>query len=590
MKKLILTLIIALAAIGANAQIEVMKGTFRQIGIDAIAAGETLGSQNMTDMLTKDWPGDTDGNGPAALLRVKFTNLPDADVDKIRMALSGGKAVVETKTVMVDGKPERWFFTDPGRNLDLTFSHAGSLGTCVFSGATLEARKSYEITINNRALINVNFVTRPEGAKLYIDGEFAGNTPKQQELTMGQHNIGLINGNIQENFTVMIDPATTLIERDLRPKRDVKIRSQINGADIYINGTRYGKTPLTTTLAYDTYQIRIADEDGRENTKAVIVDETTTDINIEIFRTKTINFTPMYANAQASGVQLQITASDGSSAVGSNFNDYITVPRESATLPYGKYHLTAKYNIPDGRGLTSTKDFDLDVNDNTNSNQTIDLPTKRQSHNPFRIEYSHRSTGLSVRYVQKWFSYSNGSKHYKMNLGGIEGSMNGVQVGIPIQPYFGSGFGLGTGLYFEYYKTNVDYAKVDDSSTTHLENNSLEDMELYMPIHLQFRLPAARETSFFLSAGVGLTYGVALKAQSEDDGWENVKFGENGMPKAFNCAIEIGAGFRYRRLLIDLTYSIGMTKNELAPAINGISESRIDAKMNKLAAGIGLLF
>lgn len=62
------------------------------------------------------------------------------------------------------------------------------------------------------------------------------------------------------------------------------------------------------------------------------------------------------------------------------------------------------------------------------------------------------------------------------------------------------------------------------------------------------------------------------------------------MPKAFNCAIEIGAGFRYRRLLIDLTYSIGMTKNELAPAINGISESRIDAKMNKLAAGIGLLF
>ncbi len=266
------------------------------------------------------------------------------------------------------------------------------------------------------------------------------------------------------------------------------------------------------------------------------------------------------------------------------------MPRESATLPYGKYHLTAKYNIPDGRGLTSTKEFDLDVNDNTNSNQTFVLPTKRQSHNPFRIEYSHRSTGLSVRYVQKWFSYSNGSKHYKMNLGGIEGSMSGVQVGIPIQPYFGSGFGLGTGLYFEYYKTNVDYAKVDDSSTTHLENNSLEDMELYMPIHLQFRLPAARETSFFLSAGVGLTYGVALKAQSEDDGWENVKFGENGMPKAFNCAIEIGAGFRYRRLLIDLTYSIGMTKNELAPAINGISESRIDAKMNKLAAGIGLLF
>lgn len=587
MKRYLLLLLIAVTALGASAQIEVLKGSFKQIGLDDVAAGQDLGKQNVTNLLTRDWPLDFDGNQPAALLRVKFLNLPDKEISGIKLRLSGGKNVVETKEMNVEGKPELWFFTDPGRNLDLTFSHSGALGMCALSGVTLESKKSYEVTISNKALVTVNFVTTPEGAKLYVDGEYRGNTPVKLELTMGQHNIGLINGKTQDNFTQMIDQGTTLVKRDLRPTREVTIKSQVKGADVLINGTRYGRTPLTVTLPYDTYQVTVDNGDGLSNTVAAIVDDMSGDIEVELFRTKTMSFIPRYANSQVSGVKLQITDSEGKSAVGTNFRDYISVPEESVTLPYGRYHVVATYNIPDGRGMTTTWEDNVTVNESTDPKRVFDLKTVRRGYNPFRIDYRHRTVGLSVRYVQKWYSYTYNAVHYKMNLGGNDRTMNGVQVGLPIQPYFGSGIGLGTGLYFEYYKTEVDYQKTAGEART---NNHLEDMQLYMPVHLQFRLPAAGETSFFISAGIGLTYGIKLKAQTEDDGWADLKYGEDGMPKAFNYAFEFGCGFRYRRLLIDFTYSMGLTKNQLVPAIDNVPAEKVDAKMNKLAAGIGLLF
>jgi predicted small secreted protein len=56
---------------------------------------------------------------------------------------------------------------------------------------------------------------------------------------------------------------------------NVKITSQPDKAEVYINGVRKGETPVTIPLAYGEYDLRIVKEGYKEkNTKLVVKTDT----------------------------------------------------------------------------------------------------------------------------------------------------------------------------------------------------------------------------------------------------------------------------------------------------------------------------
>ncbi len=65
-------------------------------------------------------------------------------------------------------------------------------------------------------------------------------------------------------------------------KANVKINSEPSGAEVYINGELKGKTPLTLTLAYGTYQLELKKSGHKDIKKELTVNGKTRDINIEL--------------------------------------------------------------------------------------------------------------------------------------------------------------------------------------------------------------------------------------------------------------------------------------------------------------------
>lgn len=150
--------------------------------------------------------------------------------------------------------------------------------------------------------------------------------------------------------------------------------------------------------------------------------------------------------------------------------------------------------------------------------------------------------------------------------------MQGFQIGVPIQPYFGYGLGLNTGLYFEGYFCN-EY------------DMDLTELCLYMPIDLMIRIPFGEEFSVFLNGGIGIDWsiGMTLKEDGYDD--YEIDYDLEGAPRHFNFSAEVGGGIQYKALQLSAQYQMGLTDNPLMTAYEDVS-----VKMRKLAIQLSFMF
>lgn len=223
----------------------------------------------------------------------------------------------------------------------------------------------------------------------------------------------------------------------------------------------------------------------------------------------------------------------------------------------------------------------------TNSSSSSNSPTSSYStgsysysssysyrrHHKFNEAKDNYCVGLSAGYVQKQWTYSFGDSKEKVNIFGEDKCTNGIQSGIRIDPQFGYGFGINTGLFYEYY-----WDKSQDMYEDGIEYYyKSEEHSLYLPVHLKYSLNFSKWFQLSLYGGVGLDCGLSGKIYLRCDGEtldSQSLYDDQLDMKRFNASLEYGAAIRIHRFQLNFTMSKGFVD------MSGNDEYKV--KQNKL--------
>lgn len=180
---------------------------------------------------------------------------------------------------------------------------------------------------------------------------------------------------------------------------------------------------------------------------------------------------------------------------------------------------------------------------------------------------------LSAGYIQKQWTYDFGGVKEKYDVFGEDKYTNGIQFGIRTDPQFGYGFGINTGLFYEYF-----FDKSEELYEDGLEYYyKSEEHSLYLPVHLKYSLNFSKWFQLAFYGGVGLDYGLSGKIYLRSDGetldTQNLYDDELDM-KRFNASLEYGAAIRIDRIQLNFTTSQGLID------MSGNDEYKV--KQNKL--------
>lgn len=177
---------------------------------------------------------------------------------------------------------------------------------------------------------------------------------------------------------------------------------------------------------------------------------------------------------------------------------------------------------------------------------------------------------MSFGYVQKQWVYkgTKGSeyegiteKHGVFADDGEEEYVNGIQVGLRYEPQWKYGFGLNTGLYYEYYwYTSGSY--YDDYGAYY---SDWQEHSLYAPLHLEFRANISDKFQIFAYGGVGFDLGLYSAIDYIDDEYGDLidtyddiyDDPENEIGR-FNASLEYGGGLRIGSLQFQFQASNGL--------------------------------
>lgn len=562
MKKILSIILGAiLFAPSMNADLKYVANSFHSTNSADIQQSATdLGKQNMTASLTT-FEDSHDGTEKRGLIRISFKNLSNEDIrDKVTVSVTPGHAgrpsyVPNPK----DGHLECWVQVDPDTKLtlDVTVEDAGSVR---IPNLKVESEEMYALTVESDETVAVTFNSTVEGTTIWFDGTILGgsagktSTVRKDNATLGKHIIKAQSpsGNVIEK-EIEVSKANTSFPLDLRRMWKVQFRSNENNVSLYEDGKLVATLPadLDVPEGPHAYVVRKPGYPDRSHNINVFRNGFQ---HLDIVKTKTIDFYSLQNNSDFSGASVYIG------------NELIGTTPVSHELAYGKYDVKMSYYGREKKGS-------LTVDDKTPTTYRLTLPNAGHSRfNPFGIDYHKRTGGFSMAWVQKWYSWSLDGSSESGNYFGADSHMQGFQIGIPVQPYFGYGLGLNTGLYFEGYFCSE-------------EGMDLTELCLYMPIDLMIRIPLGEEFSVFLNGGIGIDWSMGMTLK--EDGYEDydIDYGEAGAPRHFNFSAEVGGGLQYKALQLSAQYQMGLTDNPLMTTMDEVS-----VKMRKLAIQLSFMF
>ncbi|WP_052291833.1 PEGA domain-containing protein [Thermococcus gammatolerans] len=153
---------------------------------------------------------------------------------------------------------------------------------------TLSAGEAKNISVTlNLAYGYLSIESSPSKAEVYVDDNYIGKTPiDQYKLSTGVHEVKVEKSNYN-SLTKMVtlnSSEKTKLNVILTPlPAHLMVNSNPSGAVVYINGTYKGKTPLTSELEPNTYNLRVSKEGYANYTTTVIINpgENKT-INVEL--------------------------------------------------------------------------------------------------------------------------------------------------------------------------------------------------------------------------------------------------------------------------------------------------------------------
>lgn len=170
---------------------------------------------------------------------------------------------------------------------------------------------------------------------------------------------------------------------------------------------------------------------------------------------------------------------------------------------------------------------------------------------PFNTLDEIHPVGISVGYVQKYWSFESESGSSTFGYWDDSENIKGVQAGLRIEPQFKYGFALDTGLYYEFYYSESKPQVSDDIRF----RPSFEEHSLYLPVHLEYRLNFSDNFQIFIYGGVGLDYSLSdkIKSNSEDIYYEDEEAYDRAIWRKFNASYEAGAGIAVSRVQLNFT-------------------------------------
>ena len=103
----------------------------------------------------------------------------------------------------------------------------------------------------------VTIKTDQSGDKIYVDGNYVGTTPLTTNLGYGKHEIKALRGTQSATKTVEVKTTTVRDEFVLAFGKMVKITSDRNGDDIYVDGNKIGTTPMDIDFSLGKHEVEV---------------------------------------------------------------------------------------------------------------------------------------------------------------------------------------------------------------------------------------------------------------------------------------------------------------------------------------------
>lgn len=528
---------------------------------------------------TKNWPSDEQGEKASAVIRVKIEDMPIAEAEALSFDVKGSSnvSVSETRKNYLQSHNTIDVFVTPAKNFRLTVHHQAYGDTSFPITQELKEKGVYNLTLRNSRTVSVRFTSNPAGATIMLDGKnLTGKTPfVQQGVTYGKHQIKvLLNGIVKEEVEREISDKEAVCDFDIRDKKTIQFESDPNGAELYISESNIVKeratTPCELSLRYGSYQI-IAQKNGIADTTSITVgDATPSKMVLQIVKKKQVE---MFASYQGKRVDafLDLDSRDANYTLDSEIRRH-SAPSFRLRLPYGTYNATMSY----GGNYKKRK---IKVSGNSASQYEFPIKAKNDFVWPWQREYEAVPFGVTFGYVQKQMVTKGNGEKLKENGVWDDGEdkwLHGMQFGIRIQPCLSFGLGFSTGLFYELYISSNDEYDYD----------GFQEHNIYVPVHVLFRIPFSKKVALQLSGGLGFNYAVygAYTGENLEDYTDF--YGEDYFANRFNIAAEASLGLRFGPVQLNATYSKGINDHGSYHFV----DSDYKTTINKLSIGISYVF
>lgn len=198
---------------------------------------------------------------------------------------------------------------------------------------------------------------------------------------------------------------------------------------------------------------------------------------------------------------------------------------------------------------------------------------------PFNSPRTNSIIGVSAGYVSKvWIFEGEDGEKYTTGIYD-ESWLHGIQFGLRFNPLFKYGFGIDTGLYYEYYHNKSAQLIGENESGEYYYYQTLNLHVLRLPIHMEYRLNFSRNFQVFVFGGIAAEYTVAGHMQYMLQGYiEPFEINKDiygtiiPATERFNLSASFGGGIRLGAIQFNVNSQIGL--------LNTINEKDIFLRQN----------
>lgn len=552
MKRAIYFVLLALLMLPAHAQLKLVPESFKQISNLDAANPKEWGDIDAHLLKRED---KTDENGVNnALLKLNIDKISKEDMADLEFICDQG---VFVKWIQQDNTPGQMWLLVTGIQTSFKAVHPifGESNSLVLD---LKGLCSYTLNLTNNETTTLTILSEPEGANIYLDGQWMGNATNKgcilKQVSFGKHTLRAELDNVVDHLDIDVSEASQRSYKlEVYKKRDFTIHSDPKGATVYVDGEQVGVAPITLPLKLKYHLIEAKMGEQYDRFEAKFDEKTANTINLNVVKHKKVQVAAIRAGREISA-NVHVD------------NQFAGTTPHTVDLPYGSHELLVSYGA-------KTKKKSVKVSDKSPTYYRFKFSTKNSFTWPWEKDYQVRPVGLSVGFVEKtWVmkSTESGTENIadvKTDFFGDGKFIPGIQAGLRVQPQFKYGFGLNTGLFYEYYWDKGEMVDADNSSIYYA--GKYQEHSIYLPIDLEYRITLAENVSLFINGGLGMDIGIAGSITAKDDGDDEPFFEETAIydnsefntPKRFNLSYEFGGGFQIYGVQVSFNVAKGLLEH-----------------------------